>query len=200
MKNMAVAVMDPHPLVRLAIKELLPTDRTKICGMLSRYSALQLMLDDEILDVVIIELFDDAHQLLDGVNFIRKNQRYWGRVRLIIITAVEYPFLIKTAIRFNPCAILSKKDSERELDIAICRAFSSDTYCSPAISRMVNDFSQSSLSERELYILTQIIRGRTMMQISLVLDISYKTVHGHKNNIMKKTGIKNLSFFTRISQ
>lgn len=198
MKNMAV--MDPHPLVRLAIIKLLPVDCTKICGMLNNYSALQLMLDDEILDTVIIELFDYAHQLIDGINFIKKNSRYWGKVKLIIITAVEHPFLIKTAMKFNPCAILSKKDGERELNIAIYLSCRSDTYCSPTITRMVNDSSQNALTARELYILTQLLRGRKVMQISSDLDISYKTVHGHKNSIIKKTGIKNLSLLTRIPQ
>ncbi|MEQ4962320.1 LuxR C-terminal-related transcriptional regulator [Enterobacter hormaechei] len=178
MKNMAV--MDPHLLVRLAIKKLLPIDSTKICGMLNSYSSLQLVLDDEILDAVIIELFDYTHQLIDGINFIRKNSRYWGRVKLIIITAVEYPFLIKTVMKFNPCAILSKKDGKRELDIAINRVCGLATYCSPAISRMVNDTSQNALTARELYTLTQLLRGRKVMQISSDLDISYKAVHGHK--------------------
>lgn len=197
MKKMAVAVMDPNPLVRLALKELLPPDSAKICGMLSRYSALQLMLDDGMLDAVIIELFDETTQILDGINFIKKNKHHWDSISLIIVTAVEHPFLIKTAIKFKPCAIVSKRDCERELDIAIYRAFSSVTYCSPAISRIVNDTSQNPLSDRELYVLTQLITGRTMMQISSILDLSYKTIHGHKNRILKKTGIKTLAVLTK---
>lgn len=196
MKNMAL--MDPGFLVKLAIKELLRQENIKICGMLSRYQALQIMLDDNVLDILVIELFDDNFQLLDGINFIKRNKQHWKKVKLIILTGVEIPFLIKTAMKFKPSAIVSKRDSEAEINFAIKQTISSKTYCSPEIHRLINDASHQSLTVRELHILTLLVGGAKMTQVSAILDISYKTVHAHKYNIIKKSGVNDLSGFAQI--
>lgn len=51
--------------------------------------------------------------------------------------------------------------------------------------------SQELLTPREQEILTMIIEGRTIKEIAALLDIAEPTVNKHRENMLKKAGVKN---------
>lgn len=59
-----------------------------------------------------------------------------------------------------------------------------------------NDNSQEQLSEREIDVLTQLVKGLSNKEIAEKLNISIHTVISHRKNIIEKTGIKSLSGLT----
>ncbi|MBN2165219.1 MAG: response regulator transcription factor [Marinilabiliaceae bacterium] len=56
-----------------------------------------------------------------------------------------------------------------------------------------NDNSQEQLSEREIDVLIQLVKGLSNKEIADKLNISIHTVISHRKNIIEKTGIKSLS-------
>jgi two-component system, NarL family, response regulator DegU len=50
-----------------------------------------------------------------------------------------------------------------------------------------------NLSERELEVLEHICEGTTSPQIADMVNLSVRTVEGHRNRIMEKTGTKNIA-------
>jgi len=59
-----------------------------------------------------------------------------------------------------------------------------------------NDNSQEQLSEREIDVLIQLVKGLSNKEIADKLNISIHTVISHRKNIIEKTGIKSLSGLT----
>ena len=59
-----------------------------------------------------------------------------------------------------------------------------------------DDKSSNSLSDREIDVLKEIVRGRSNKEIADVLNISIHTVMSHRKNIIHKTGIKSQAGLT----
>lgn len=59
-----------------------------------------------------------------------------------------------------------------------------------------NDISQEQLSEREIDVLIELVKGSLNKEIAEKLNISVHTVVSHRKRIIKKTGIKSLSGLT----
>lgn len=59
-----------------------------------------------------------------------------------------------------------------------------------------DDRNSNSLSDREIDVLKEIVRGRANKEIADVLNISIHTVMSHRKNIMQKTGIKSQAGLT----
>ncbi len=57
--------------------------------------------------------------------------------------------------------------------------------------KKVLESSQELLTPREQEILTMIIEGRTIKEIAALLDIAEPTVNKHRENMLKKAGVKN---------
>jgi DNA-binding NarL/FixJ family response regulator len=55
---------------------------------------------------------------------------------------------------------------------------------------------QEDLSEREIEVLSQLVKGLSNKEIADKLNISVHTVISHRKNITEKTGIKSLSGLT----
>jgi DNA-binding CsgD family transcriptional regulator len=59
-----------------------------------------------------------------------------------------------------------------------------------------DDRNSNSLSDREVDVLKEIVRGHSNKEIADVLNISIHTVMSHRKNIMQKTGIKSQAGLT----
>ena len=62
--------------------------------------------------------------------------------------------------------------------------------------KSADDRNSNSLSDREIDVLKEIVRGRSNKEIADVLNISIHTVMSHRKNIMQKTGIKSQAGLT----
>ena len=191
MKN--AAILDTNALVRLSFQHLFPPDIIRIRGLLNRLQPLQIMLDESRLDIVVMDLFGNNYSAVEGLSFINKNQFHWGKVKLIVFTEVEEPFLIKSLIRLKPSAVVSKRDNIKEIKFALLNSASPAVFYSPEILKKIETPFHKALSIREIQILSLIIANHTVQEVSEMLNISCKTVHIHKYNIMKKASVKRLA-------
>ena len=62
--------------------------------------------------------------------------------------------------------------------------------------KSTDDRNSNSLSDREIDVLKEIVRGHSNKEIADVLNISIHTVMSHRKNIMQKTGIKSQAGLT----
>ncbi|EIC82899.1 response regulator transcription factor [Serratia sp. M24T3] len=189
MKNLVL--MEPHSFTCMAIRTLIPED-VKIRGALKGYPPLQSMLDAEMIDIVIMEIYDTNLFPMDGIDFIRRNVHHWNRVTLIICTDVDNIFLIKELMKCKARVLISKKDDIASIQHAIDKGISGDYYCSSNLLAVVNaDNNQLSLTSSELRVMSLLLNNNTPIEISEYLGVSYKTVQTHKRNVMQKLGARN---------
>jgi DNA-binding NarL/FixJ family response regulator len=103
---------------------------------------------------------------------------------------------------------LRKDTTPNELRQAITAIHRGDGYFSPAVARHLTAAVQGRLEEeieptpevltpREREVLIRISRGLTNRQVAADLGISVRTAEAHRDNLMKKLGIRNVAGLTR---
>jgi len=88
--------------------------------------------------------------------------------------------------------ILQKFDDTLSVTASVEQITNKIVQINPASDKSTHD----DLSEREIEVLTQMVKGFANKEIADTLNISIHTVISHRKNITEKTGIKSLSGLT----
>jgi len=115
---------------------------------------------------------------------------------------------IAEAFRAGVDGYMLKSSAFKELSHALEEVASGKKYLSPSITdTILENFVRKSpeeiagpftvLTPRERQILQMLAEGRSAKQIATVLDISHKTVHAFRSQIMTKIGTTSLSELTK---
>lgn len=134
------------------------------------------------------------------------------QVRVIILTALDNEEYVIKAFKSGACGYLLKNISADELHFAIKHVAAKGQYiCSELTMRFVNRLvtmpehtsteMQAGLefSSRELEILTLLADGYTNQEIADKLFTSKRTVEGHRQNLIDKTGVRNTAALIRFA-
>jgi len=118
---------------------------------------------------------------------------------ILIFTALpEVPYGLR-ALRAGACGFLHKSAPAEVLVDAVQRTLSGHRYVSPALADALagrgaaesDEALYELLSDRELEVFRLIALGKSMVEIGHILNISPKTAHAHRANILRKTGLPN---------
>ena len=104
-----------------------------------------------------------------------------------------------SALASGAKGFVSKDASVDELTRAILITMEGRTYLSSAITEILSTQKPNALSSpfdsltsRELQIVSLLLRGNTVTQISKMLDLKNSTIGTHKGTIFKKLRVENL--------
>jgi DNA-binding NarL/FixJ family response regulator len=134
-----------------------------------------------------------------GISFLNRITKEHPELPLLVYTAMpESPYGLR-ALRAGATGFLHKSASTEILADAVRRILGGRRYVSPTLAeqladRMVNDSDAAVhdlLTDREFEIFRLIALGNSMVDIGESLNISPKTVHAHRANILRKTGLDN---------
>ncbi len=147
-------------------------------------------------DVILLDL---SMPIMDGVDALRTINQLEQKYKVIILTSHYDRNMIVRLIDEGAASFLAKNENPDVLvqtlkNVAI-KGFHFDDY----ILKLLRDkmtFSkkrtiQVELSEREKEVLRLICQELTTKEIGEQLYLSPRTVDGHRNNILEKTGAKN---------
>lgn len=132
---------------------------------------------------------------MSGIEGVKKVKAILPELIILMLTIHEENDLIFDALCAGACGYLVKKTHPERLLEAIQEAYEGGTPMSSHIARKVITFFQKSkkitadsslLSDRELEVLKELIKGKTYYAISLTLKISENTVRFHLKRIYKK--------------
>ena len=110
---------------------------------------------------------------------------------------LEDTFVTRT-LQLGARAYVAKDAPSHELFEAIRYTLSGRTYLSKALAEKIRlpdnaeaaESLHKKLSNRELEVLIQLARGKSLKQVAADLSLSAKTVGVHKHNLARKTGLK----------
>ncbi len=194
-----VLIADDHAIVRAGLRALLAEDAAfELVGEAAGgYEAIELV-EKTNPEVLILDL---SMPDLDGISVTRKIKPQFPALKILILTLHEDEALLKEAIKAGAAGYILKRAAEAELISAIRTILRGDLYVDPAMVRSLLEESQSpkinqkdpteSLTQRETEILRLIVEGYTNRQIGQELNISIRTVEGHRANISDKLGLHN---------
>jgi two-component system response regulator NreC len=159
-------------------------------------------------DVLLLDL---SMPDLDGISVTREAKRRFPEVRILILTVHEEQALLREAIRAGASGYILKQAAENELLSAIQVLMRGDMYVDPAMTRDLlreavdrttapANQAVEPLTPRETEVLKYIVCGYTNRQIGEELNISVRTVEGHRANLAAKLGIQSRVDFVRYAR
>ena len=206
-----VAIVDDNQINRITIKEkLLPYNDIKLIFEASNgedyFEKLNLLPKEQYPHVVLMDL---EMPILDGIATIATGSVKYPDVKYIVLTIYEDDDKIFEAVKAGASGYLLKEDKAINIVEAITNVINFNGIpMSPAIARRAMEllreapkpeFSNAEtvvehqLSEREMEILKEVVKGYNHHEIAEKLFISPNTVRTHVNNIYKKLHLNSRS-------
>jgi two-component system response regulator NreC len=204
-----ILIADDHAIVRTGLRTLLRAEPTmELVGEATGgYEALE-MVEKTRPDILLLDL---SMPDLDGISVTRETKRRFPEVRIMILTVHEDQAMLREAIRAGASGYVLKQAAESELTSAINVLMRGDMYVDPAMMRDLlreavdrppksSNGADEPLTPRETEVLKYLVRGYTNRQIGEELNISVRTVEGHRANLSAKLGIQSRADFVRYAR
>ncbi|MEI8308413.1 MAG: response regulator transcription factor [Chloroflexales bacterium] len=150
-----------------------------------------------------IAVLDIAMPHLNGLEVAARVQVELPEVRVIILSMYATGSYVQQALRAGAKGYLLKDAAPVELALAVRAVAGGDIYLSSTVaSRVVQHSVQrpdvqrpglEQLTPRQRTILRQIVGGQTTQEIARTLQISAKTVEGHRAQLMERLNIREVA-------
>jgi DNA-binding NarL/FixJ family response regulator len=118
--------------------------------------------------------------------------------------------LLREAIQAGASGYVVKRAAEAELISAVQAVAHGDMYIHPAMTRMLlaglaapkaaRSVATESLTQREIDVLRLLAKGYTNRQIAEALNVSVRTIEGHRANVMDKLNAHSRVELTSIAE
>ncbi len=165
------------------------------------------LLESNTYDIIITDI---NMPVMDGVELVTQIREKDKEQKILALSMSNEIRIIKKMLALNINGYILKEAGKDEVVHALENILSGENYFSPDVSRTVLESMTSAnlkpkkrltvevdLSNREKEILKLIMEEKSNQDIADELFISVRTVEGHKNNMLIKTGCKNLVGLTK---
>ncbi|MFC0398233.1 response regulator transcription factor [Paraburkholderia rhizosphaerae] len=191
-------IADDHPLVLLAIENLMSTyPNMEIVGRATDSSQLFAEAGRVSCDLVVMDLYMPGGLYGDGLEMVREFRQRFPQVVLVVLTMETEAEALQKVIALGVGAIVSKRDRIDLIHVAIITALAHECYLGPAIRTLLADatiarrldYVRQMLSRRELEVLTHYASGLGVTEIAARLGRSVKTISAQKCTAMRKLSL-----------
>lgn len=215
MEHINILIVDDHKIIINGIKSLLEdADDIRIAGEANDgQEALDFLRQNPDIEVV---LMDVRMPNKDGIQATQEITQLFPDVRVMALTMFDDNQYITNMLQAGARGYILKNTSKQELIRAIRMVADGETYFSSDVTSVVmstfmaksnsqgtngkmSDFDPSELTSREVEILQLIAQELTNKEIADKLNISPRTVHSHRRNLMQKIGVKNTAGLVRFA-
>jgi DNA-binding NarL/FixJ family response regulator len=208
MKRISVLLAEDHPIVRVGLRALLEQERDiEVVGEAETgRQAVQLI--RKLRPAVVV--MDIAMPLLNGLEATRQIRRDFPDTKVLILSAHSDDAYVERGVALGAAGFLLKQTSSDTLATAIREVQKGNTFFSPSVSKRLRARDQKSLdrrgrlqkrnnrlSPREAEVLQLIAEGKPNKQIAEELGVRFKTVDKHRQQLMAKLNIHDISGLTR---
>ena len=206
-ERISIGLVDDHALFRSGIKSLLeaPPAFHVAFEADNGYSVPErLASQQELPNVMLIdlELPPDGNRTYSGLDLIVALRQRFPSIGLLMLSAHNDPYIIAQMIEAGAQGYLVKDCDPKELREAITLVHTTGSYINAqslgAIQQRLRGPKTKRktalpISNREEEVLKLVCQQLTAAEIGERLYISVKTVNGHRNNLLQKTGSRNVT-------
>jgi DNA-binding NarL/FixJ family response regulator len=199
MDDFAIRVMlaDDHPAVVAGLLYTLKEYRTlKVIDSAANSTQLLAALGRQPCDVLVSDYAMPGGDYGDGITLFSFLQRRYPTTRIVILSMIDNPGVIRALLKLGVQCILSKADANDHLIAAIHGAYAKGRYFSPAIAKIVwqldleaSGSSNRALTARESEVVRLFVSGLSVNEISAQLKRSKQTISSQKASAMRKLGV-----------
>ena len=200
--SIKIGIADDHKVFRQGIASLLRNEKDiDILFEAENGEEILKSLGDGIIPDIL--LCDIRMPVMDGIEATSIIKMRYPQVKIVILTMHEDEEYFYHLIRLGVSGYLLKNCSIDEMASAIHKVADGKPYYSPEImnffTRKKTENTEKKIitsepiafSDREMEILTMICSGFTNEEIANAIDISVRTVDGHRAKLIKKAEAKN---------
>jgi two-component system response regulator NreC len=204
-----VLIADDHAIVRAGLRTLIKseTEMELVGEATGGYEVIDLV-GKTLPDILILDL---SMPDLDGIAVTKNLKSQFPGLHILILTIHEDEALLRAALKAGAGGYILKHAAESELISAIHTIMRGDLYVDPSMVRRLLSEGASpavmplpstveALTPREIEVLKLIVQGYTNRQIGEELNISVRTVEGHRANISAKLGLHSRVEFVRYAR
>jgi DNA-binding NarL/FixJ family response regulator len=200
-----VILAEDHNIVRNGIRSLLDKqpDIEVVAEATDGIEVIQ-KLDDGLTPDLVMTDINMPH--LNGLALIEAVKEKNPEMKVMILSMLDHENYVMKAVNSGACGYLLKSVSEDEMMFAIRHVVAGNLYvCSELTSKLVSklsslpDENRKETKIREIEILLLIAEGFTNNEIAEKLFTSRRTVEGHRQNLLEKTGARNTATLIRFA-
>lgn len=195
-----IVLADDFPLLRESFSQMLNSeDSLYVAAEADNGEALLACIEDAQPSIVITDI---EMPVLNGIEATKKIKELYPHIAVIALTMFDDGHLIVDMMEAGAKGYLLKKTSKEELLLAIDIVSKGGTYfCNNtsmklskmlAKSKMGADDETVHFSEKEKEIILLICEEYASKQIATLTNLGFRTVEKYRNQIMEKTGAKNM--------
>jgi len=199
MARATILIADDHPVVAEGLGALLCEEFTvvgTVADGVSLVDAARRFRPDVI-------LADVTMPRLSGLDALRRILEEGLTAKVIFLTVHADIRLCADALRAGAAGFVVKDSAGQEIVAAIREVLRGRTYLTPRLAPDVLAIlarpraSGEPLTPRQREVLRMIVAGRTMKEIGAALDLSTRTVEGHKYQMMQALGVETTAELVR---
>jgi len=192
-----VIIADDHPAIIEGVKQSIAVSTIDLMDSARNSTEIIALLDKGIADVLVTDYAMPGGEFGDGLPLFEFIFRRYPDIKIVVMTMMDNPGVLRTLIGLGVRCIISKSDDVSHLIPAIHIASSGGQYFSPmvnAIAQMLEKFPatesrSATLSKRESEVIRLYVSGMKINDIAMQLHRSKQTVSSQKNSAMKKLGV-----------
>lgn len=189
-KSITVLLVDDHQIVRVGFRRLIETtsDIRVLAEAQSGEESYQLV-NDLRPDIIIMDINMPGIGGLEAIGRLRKRN---VKEKIIALTVHETEPFPSRVLAAGAQGYLSKRCAPQELIQAIRKVYRGETFVTNQVMREINktpgndEAAINKLTPREFQVFSLLAEGRTAVEIGHDMNLSHKTIHSHRSNIMKK--------------
>jgi len=203
-KSVHIALLDDHPLFRQGLRHLLQelayvetvTEATEL-------AELQAVCRQHLPDVLLLDL---QMPQLNGAEVAQLLLGEFAELKIIVLSMFSADKFITQMMKLGARSYVSKDTSPTELTQAISAVLTTGYHYTPRISQALTRglqqpdrrsagslFEETTFTTREKEVLRLICSGLTTSDIANKLFISQRTVEGHRQRLLDKSGSSNVA-------
>jgi DNA-binding NarL/FixJ family response regulator len=157
-----------------------------------------------------VAILDIGMPRLNGLDAARRNKKAVPQIKVLILTMHDSEHLAWEVLKAGARGYVTKSDTARDLVLAIEALRRDKTFFTPRVDRIILDnFLQGKfgkngkeqngerLTSRQREIVQLLAEGKSSKEVSVLLNLSVKTIETHRANIMKRLGCHSVSDLVR---
>ncbi|HJT19041.1 MAG TPA: response regulator transcription factor [Nitrospira sp.] len=193
---MVILIVDDHPLLRQAIKQVIGEEvpSAAVREAATGASALTILRSQPV-DLALLDITLPDHS---GLSVLKRIRQLHPRIKCIVLTMHSEVQYLRLALSLGASGYLTKESAPEELRDAIRTVLTDRSYVSQSLEKALESDPQSSvpllpqcvLSIREIEVLSLLAKGCTVSQAAARLNLSVKTVSTYRARLLEKLNLR----------
>lgn len=195
MEIVTIIIADDHLIFRKGLLTVLnEIPFVKVIGEASNGKEVLKLIKTQVPDLIFMDIRMPEMNGIEATGIIKEK---YPQTAIIALTMHEEVGYFKKMIDAGGNGFMLKRTNKEELEKAITTIINGENYYSEEFADSLNIIPKNKkkteieLTNREKEVLTLICKGFSNNEMADKLNISIKTVDGHRTHLLEKTGAKN---------